>query len=120
MKLPIALMLSAATIVAGATALAADNEAGVPLSPAEAAGIWSLESNGQTICRIALRADHAARAMEPCGVALSAPPTGWTASADGMRLMDANGGALLTLHRWSNSLFIAHMPGGDLQLRRGR
>lgn len=119
MKLPIALMLSAAMIVVAAPATA-DNEAGVPLSPAEAAGAWSLESNGRQICRISLRADHAAHALGPCGAALSAAPAGWMASADGMRLMDASGEALLTFHRWSNSLFIAHAPGGDLQLRRSR
>ena len=120
MKLPIALMLSGAMIVVAAPAPAADNEAGVPLSPAEAAGAWSLESNGRQICRIALRADHAAHALGACGAALSAAPAGWMASADGMRLTDASGEALLTFHRWSNSLFIAHAPGGDLQLRRSR
>lgn len=119
MKLPFVAFF-AATLLAGGSATAADNEAGVPLSPAEAAGVWTLASNGQTLCLLTLRRDHGARALGSCGSALSAPPTGWTPAPDGMRLLGSDGTTLLNFHRWSNSLFIAHAPGGDLQLRRGR
>jgi hypothetical protein len=37
-----------------------------------------------------------------------------------MRLVGADGQTLTNFHRWSNSLFVAHLPNGDLQLRRGR
>lgn len=120
MKLPLAAALIAATLLTGGSAAAADNEAGVPLSPAEAAGVWTLASNGQTLCLLTLRRDHQARAMGPCGQALGAPPAGWVPAPDGMRLLGSDGSTLLDFHRWSNSLFIAHAPGGDLQLRRGR
>ena len=50
-----------ATLVAGA-AMAADNEAGVPLRPSEAAGGWTVERNGRTICMITLSAAKAGAA----------------------------------------------------------
>ena len=42
-------------------ALAADNEAGVPLSPTEAAGGWTVETGGHAICMLRLTEDHRQR-----------------------------------------------------------
>ncbi|MBW8815459.1 MAG: AprI/Inh family metalloprotease inhibitor [Caulobacterales bacterium] len=108
-----------AMATAGA-AVAEDREAGVPLSPAEAAGAWTLESAGHPICTIRLGADRSARAASDCAGALPGAPAGWRPTADGMALIGANGQALLGFNRWSNSLFVSHRASGvDVQLRRG-
>jgi hypothetical protein len=99
---------------------AEDREAGVPLSPAEAAGAWTLESAGHAVCAIRLGADHSAHAASDCAGALPGPPAGWRPTADGMALVGADGQALLGFNRWSNSLFVSHRASGvDVQLRRG-
>ncbi len=108
-----------ATLLAG-SGVCADNEAGVPLRPAEAVGAWSLESNGQSLCVLDLGARHTVKSQGACGSALPSTPARWAAAADGMRLVSADGQTLMDFHRWSNSLFVAHTPNGDLQLRRGR
>jgi len=113
----------AATFAVG-TAVAADNEAGVPLTPAEAAGSWSVESAGHTLCLVRLGAGkapggYAAQAAPECQGALTAIPVAWTPTADGMALVDADGQAFLKFNRWSNSLFVSHRSSGvDVQLRR--
>lgn len=116
------------TIVAGAVvalglgcglALAADNEAGVPLSPGEAAGGWTLQSAGHAICMLKLTATHQARAGD-CGGALPAGIAGWATTASGMALTGADGQVLMRFDRWSNSLFVSRRASGeDLQLMRG-
>ena len=108
-----------ATLLAG-SGLCADNEAGVPLRTAEAVGAWSLESSGQPLCVIDLGPRHTVRSQGACGSALPSTPASWAPAADGMRLVSADGQTLMSFHRWSNSLFVAHTPNGDLQLRRGR
>jgi hypothetical protein len=117
-------MAMAAALVAG-PALGADNEAGVPLRPAEAAGAWSLETNGRPLCVLDLGRGRAAggfavRTRGGCGDAFPAAPARWSPTADGMRLVAADGSTVMGFHRWSNSLFVAHTPNGDLQLRRGQ
>lgn len=107
-------------------AMAADNEAGVPLAPNEAAGAWTLESGGHRICTVTLEATksgagYAARSEPACGQALGGAAAGWQPTHDGMRLVTADGGALLGFSRWSNSLFVSHQASGvDVQLRRGK
>jgi hypothetical protein len=108
-----------ATLLAG-NGVCADNEAGVPLRTAEAVGAWSLESSGQSLCVLDLGPRHTVRSQGACGGALPSTPAGWAPAADGMRLVSADGQTLMNFHRWSNSLFVAHTPSGDLQLRRGR
>ena len=103
---------------------AANNEAGVPLSPAEAAGDWSLESAGHTLCLVTLGAGQApggfsAKAAPECQGALSAWPVAWTPTPVGMALLDAGGQPGVKFIRWSNSLCVSHRSSGvDVQLRR--
>jgi len=119
MNLKLTLPLAAALFALARAALAADHEAGVPLSPAEAAGVWTVESDGHAICTVRLTADHAASVGADCGGALPPNITGWTATSDGMALTGA-GGQTLTFNRWSNSLFVSRIGAGrDVQLMRG-
>ena len=113
-------IIAAALATCAGAAGAEDREAGVPLTPAEAAGAWTLESAGHAICTLQLGADHSARAASDCAGALPGAPTGWRPTADGMALLGAGGQPLLGFNRWSNSLFVSHRASGvDVQLRRG-
>lgn len=99
---------------------AADHEAGVPLTPAEAAGPWTVSSDGHDLCRLMLGADHGVKGASDCRDAIPGAPARWAPTADGMQLMAAGGQPLIAFHRWSNSLFVSHRSSGaDIQLRRG-
>jgi hypothetical protein len=107
-------------------AAAADNEAGVPLSPGEAAGLWTVESAGHFICGVELTtqkagpAGYGAHARSSCQGALPGQVAGWTPTSDGMALTGADGQVILPFNRWSNSLFVSHRSSGvDIQLTRG-
>jgi hypothetical protein len=108
-------------------AMPEDHEAGVPLTPAEAAGPWTLVEAGQSpICIVTLGgakagdAGFTAAAPRSCETALPAGVTGWTPTGDGMALTGSDGHVLIAFNRWSNSLFVSHRSSGvDLQLRRG-
>jgi len=121
MKLKLTLALAGAlAALAGAALAQPDHEAGVPLSPAEAAGGWTVENNGHAICMIQLTADHGATPGAGCADALPAGIAGWQPTADGMALTDQNGQVLAPFNRWSNSLFVSHRSSGtDVQLMRG-
>ena len=118
-------MIAAAAILFAGPALAFDREAGVPLRPAEAAGPWSLQSNGQTLCVLDLgrhrtSLGYALRARGDCGGALNSQPIAWAPTSDGMRLVGPDGSTVLSFGRWSNSLFVTRIGGPtNLQLRRG-
>lgn len=120
-----ALILLAGLALAGLTSsraacAAPDNEAGVPLNPAEAAGAWTVSSEGQDLCTLTLTAAHAVKSSASCNSALPGTPTSWQPTSDGMQLMGANGQQVMAFHRWSNSLFVSHRRSGeDVQLRRG-
>ncbi|MBS0361925.1 MAG: AprI/Inh family metalloprotease inhibitor [Proteobacteria bacterium] len=110
----------AAAFTVPAAALAADNEAGVPLTPEEAAGAWTISSEGQDLCTLTLTAAHGVKAQASCNSALPAAPTGWQPTSDGVQLTGAGGQQVMAFHRWSNSLFVSHRRSGeDIQLRRG-
>jgi hypothetical protein len=117
----IAMGLAGAALFAGASlAVADDNEAGTPLTPAEAAGAWTVASQGQDLCVLTLGAAHTVKAPSSCSDALPGNPTGWQPTRDGMQMIDAGGQPLIAFHRWSNSLFVSHRSSGvDIQLRRG-
>ena len=119
--LKIAAGLAVAGLLAAASSAAADdNEAGVPLTPAEAAGVWTVSSNGQDLCTLTLGAEHTVKAGRSCADALPGNPTAWQPTKDGMELVGANGQGGVAFHRWSNSLFVSHRSSGvDIQLRRG-
>ena len=120
MKLMRTLPLAIAFLTLARAALAADNEAGVPLSPAEAAGGWTVETGGHAVCMITLTASHGATVGAGCRDALPSGITGWSATADGMALTGAGGQVLAPFNRWSNSLFVSHRSSGvDVQLMRG-
>jgi hypothetical protein len=96
-----------------------DHEAGVPLTSAEAAGVWTLASGGRDQCHLTLGATHSVKADAGC-LEILPGPTAWQATRDGMALTDASGRTILAFHRWSNSLFVSHRASGvDVQLRRG-
>jgi hypothetical protein len=117
----VATSVAAVILFAGAAAAqTGDNEAGVPLTPTEAAGAWTVASQGQDLCTLTLSADHGVKAPFSCREALAGNPTGWQPTKDGMQLVGANGQPMLAFHRWSNSLFVSHRSAGvDIQLRRG-
>ncbi len=119
--LKIAAGLAGAGLLAGASiAIAEDNEAGVPLKPAEAAGPWTIESGGHALCTLTLGAGHTVKAPATCGDVLPTTPTGWQPTKDGMQLVGADGQPVIAFHRWSNSLFVSRRSSGvDIQLRRG-
>jgi Protease inhibitor Inh len=120
MKLKFTLSFATAFLLLARAAMAADHEAGVPLTPAEAAGAWTVETGGHAICIIQLTADHGATPAQNCADSLPAGVTGWTATADGMALTAAGGAVLAPFNRWSNSLFVSHRSSGvDVQLMRG-
>lgn len=101
-------------------ALAADREAGVPLTPSEAVGGWTLSTQGRPVCMIRLGARHSVRADGDCSGALPAQPTGWAPTHDGMRLTGAGGQTVMSFDRWSNSLFVSEKgSSADVQMRRG-
>jgi hypothetical protein len=118
----IAAGLAGAGLLAGASLALAqeDHEAGVPLTPAEAAGAWTVSSGGKDLCVLTLGAAHTVKAPATCGDALPIAPTGWQPTRDGMQLVGAGGQQVLAFHRWSNSLFVSHRASGvDIQLKRG-
>jgi hypothetical protein len=103
-----------------------DNAAGTTLTPGQAAGAWTVESDGRTLCVVQLSGKSAGaagftiRIPATCGAALPAASAGWTPAAHGMNLTGADGQILVNFNRWSDSLLVSHPSSGtDVQLRRG-
>jgi hypothetical protein len=125
MRIPlIAAGLIGAGLLSAPIAAAEDHEAGVPLTPAEAAGGWTVEVGGRGVCMITLTAQKVAGGYGAkggtCGGAIPGAPAAWQPTADGMQLVDASGRTIVALDRWSNSLFVSHRASGvDIQLKRG-
>ena len=122
----LAVGLALAATCASADPLAKpDHEAGVPLVPAEAAGAWTVETGGRSLCVISLETNpvaggYAAKVPPACDTTLPAGVTGWAAAPGGISLIGPDGAPVLAFGRWSNSLFVSHRSSGvDLQLRRG-
>jgi hypothetical protein len=123
---PIAALTALILLLAAAPAGAADDEAGVSLSPAEAVGVWTVESDGKSLCVLKLGAEKvsatafALKIPASCGGVLPQNVAGWSPSAHGMTLVGADGQNLVGFGRWSNSLLVSHPSSGvDVQLRRG-
>jgi hypothetical protein len=124
-SLLIALLAAAAPLAAPVQAPAADNQAGTPLTPADAAGPWTLSSSGHSVCVLGFSRARAGagtfRLHVPaqCAGVLPSGVTGWAPASDGMDLITADG-RTIPFERWSNSLLVAREGSGlDLQLRRG-
>jgi len=122
----IAAAMTGAALISLKPAVAADNQAGVPLAPADAAGPWTLETGGHAICTLTLgsqkagAAGYVVKAPPACGGALPANTAAWAPEGDGMKFVSADGQRLIGFGRWSNSLFVAHRASGeDVQLKRG-
>ena len=122
--LTIAAAAAGALLLCGSFAHAEDNQAGIPLAPADAAGPWTLQADGHAICTITLGKDKGAngygvKAPDTCGDALPPGVSAWEPTRDGMRFIGEDGAAM-AFGRWSNSLFVAHRSTGvDVQLKRG-
>ena len=115
----------AAWLMLPSAAVGEDDQAGMRLSPSEAAGRWTLQSGGAEICALTLKPSRSGAGdfgMDPgsCGDALPRGASGWLPTDNGMAITDGRGRRLLPFDRWSNSLFVSHRSSGmDLQLRRG-
>ncbi len=119
-SIPIVSLAATALLSIAGFVSAADNEAGVPLTPAEAAGAWTVSSDGHDLCTLTLSANHGVKSQVGCRDAIPGAPATWQATSDGMQLMGSGGQPLIAFHRWSNSLFVSHRASGvDIQLRRG-
>jgi hypothetical protein len=117
---------AAVMAVATAAARAEDNQAGTPLNPAEAAGAWTVSTDGHDVCVLTLgksrgqEAGYAVRVPSDCATVLPRRAAGWETTADGMALVADDGRRLIAFDRWSNSLLVSHRDGAaDIQLRRG-
>ena len=68
-------------------AVSADQQAGVPLAPADVAGPWTVESGGHAVCVVSLgsskagRAGFSVKAPADCGDALPTNVAGWEPTA---------------------------------------
>jgi hypothetical protein len=114
----VAALAGAALLSAPLAALAEDNEAGVPLSPAEAAGAWTVSTGGHDVCQITMTAGHGVKTPAACADVFPDAPTAWQATRDGVQLIGAGGA--IGFARWSNSLFVSRRASHtDVQLRRG-
>jgi Protease inhibitor Inh len=102
-----------------------DQMAGKPLALSDAAGPWTLEKDGMSLCVITLGREKVAQgyrlsAGDSCQHALPAMPTAWTPTDHGMKFVDSGGQTVMTFGRWSDSLLVSPLHGEQsLQLRRG-
>jgi hypothetical protein len=124
LALGIALFASAAL---GQSSPPSDPQAGAPLEPRDAAGIWTLSSKGGAICTLSLSNKADTRGVftvdvpQNCKDAYAmGPVTSWKPTADGMAFTSAAGAPVVAFNRWSNSLLVSkRSSGADLQLMRG-
>ena len=105
-------LLAAVAALLSAPTFAADNQAGTPLDPAEAAGSWTIETGGHSVCTLTLGPDKSVKMASSCGSVLPATPVNWAPTAHGMNLLAANGQTVIGFGRWSNSLLVAHRSSG--------
>jgi hypothetical protein len=116
-----------ASAALGQSAPPSDPQAGAPLQPRDAAGMWTLSSKGGAICTLTLtrkpdaRGAYAVALPQTCKDAYAmGPVTGWKPTGDGMAFTAADGGSVVAFNRWSNSLLVSkRASGADLQLMRG-
>ena len=103
-----------------------DQMAGKSLAPSDAAGPWTLERDGRSLCVITLGSEksgqgYRVRGSDACQGALPATPAAWEPTDHGMKLVDGQGQTVIAFGRWSDSLLVSPLHGEQsLQLRRGR
>jgi hypothetical protein len=116
----------AAILMGGSAAAAQDRMAAQPLAPPEAAGPWTLENNGRSLCVLTLGREKVSEgyrlsAGDSCQRELPATPAAWAPTDRGMKLVGPDGQTVMTFNRWSDSLLVSPIQGeNSLQLRRGR
>lgn len=116
-----------ATTALGQSAPPSDPQAGAPLEPGDAAGMWTLSSKGGAICTLTLTSKPDTRGVygvavpQACKDAYAmGPVTSWKPTGDGMAFTSAAGAPVVAFNRWSNSLLVSkRASGADLQLMRG-
>lgn len=125
MKLIIIGTIAALSGLPPAAALAQSGAPAKPAEPGQMADSWQLESKGQTLCVVRLSAHagaggvYGAQIPASCGAGLPAGVAGWKPTPEGMALVGADGSPLVTMSRWSESLYVASGPGApDIQLAR--
>ena len=120
--------LLATTLVAAPwrACAAPDDQPPAPLTSAEAAGPWTLESDGRPICELDLgreKISHSGFALTvplACGDALPSNLVAWAPAPDGVRLVGWDDRALLGFSRLGDGRLVSHRgDGADLQLQRG-
>jgi Protease inhibitor Inh len=117
---------AAAVLLRGVAIAAPDHMAGMSLAPSDAAGPWTLENNGRSLCVLTLGSEkvgagYRVSAGESCQGDLPATPAAWEPTDHGMKLVGADGQTVMTFNRWSDSLLVSSLHGEtSLQLRRGR
>ena len=116
----------AAWLVLPGFAMGEDNQAGTPLTAADATGTWTLQTQAGALCGVSFSAikvpgaGYGVKIPAACGTALPAGAAGWTPTAGGMAFTGSGGEVLMNFDRWSNSLLVAHRgDNNDLELRRG-
>jgi hypothetical protein len=130
MLAPAALAFGFALVAGAATGQSAppsDPQAGTPLQPSDAAGMWTLSSKGGAICTLTLtnkpdaRGIYAVVVPQNCREAYAmGPVNSWKPTGDGMAFTAGNGATVVAFNRWSNSLLVSkRRSGADLQLMRG-
>jgi len=105
-----------------------DDQAGIPLKPADAAAQpWTLEDQGRSLCVVRHEGvevgagGYKVDISPDCGGSLPAGVAAWEPLTDGAAFVGPDGRVLVHFSRWSNSLLVANRRDGfDVQLRRGR
>ena len=123
-----ALTIAAVPALSQDMAALARDSVGLPEKPNDAAAQpWSLESNGQPVCQLAMTAEPVGGGLyrldlpPACASALPWHVAGWKPVTDGAAFYDTQGQLLFDFNRWSPKLLIAPRPRGggpQLQLRR--
>jgi len=97
---------------------------GVPLPPKDAAGTWTLEGHGHSICHVTLSADligpklYGLQIPADCVPSLPAGIAGWESVVGGMVMVDSGGHVLADFDNWSPELLVSRRSHLNVQLRR--
>ena len=117
-------LCGATLLFAPLRALAADHQPAAPVT--DAAGPWTLESDGRPICVLDFgkekisAASFALTVPMACGDALPSDVVAWTAAANGVRLVGFDDSSVMGFSRSSDDVLVSRRSDGMvLQLERG-